>query len=436
MAAELVYSDIKLSIGILVSNRIRTIRNCMESLVPLLRQIPSELIALDTVGEQTDGSVDVVREYTDNVYRYEWCRDFANARNTCLNHAKGEWFLFLDDDEWFDNVEELIAFFDSSERENYNFGMFHVRNYIASGGYNTTLATRLIRRRENTHFVGRIHETFHEVFPGGKQFECFLHHNGYVFKTEEERRIHQERNLSLIKDDLAENGISPKRCAQMVQELLARKETAREGYERCVEFLPKLKEMGVENDSCVQWMLVARVRYFYTTHEYEKLLNEVEQIMAFCPLSKAAELALYGVWVQAAVEAGDIRKLPELAEHYLECFDWLSFHAEQRMAQTQLDFPKYQENDYMAQVVQAGALASNGLRDYEKAFKFWKRFPWRTQEKHGQKYQQALLETLRGMTDKQPLVEYYSCFYKKECFLLEHRNCLPEECRIALQGME
>ena len=53
----------------LVSNHINTIRNCMESIKPLLDAIPSELVVLDTKGEETDGSIDIVREYTDKIYR-------------------------------------------------------------------------------------------------------------------------------------------------------------------------------------------------------------------------------------------------------------------------------------------------------------------------------------------------------------------------------
>ena len=60
-----------LSISILVSNRMDTIRKCMESIKPLLDGFPCELIAIDTVGEKTDGSIDVVREYTDKVYYFE-----------------------------------------------------------------------------------------------------------------------------------------------------------------------------------------------------------------------------------------------------------------------------------------------------------------------------------------------------------------------------
>ena len=61
-----VKSDITLSIGVLVSNNIDTIRGCMESLRPLLKQVNSELIIVDTVGEkQSDGSLAIAKEYAD-----------------------------------------------------------------------------------------------------------------------------------------------------------------------------------------------------------------------------------------------------------------------------------------------------------------------------------------------------------------------------------
>ena len=54
-----------------------------------------------------------VREYTDNIVSFDWCDDFAAARNAGLEHAKGEWFLYLDDDEWFEDVTTIIDFFQS-----------------------------------------------------------------------------------------------------------------------------------------------------------------------------------------------------------------------------------------------------------------------------------------------------------------------------------
>ena len=100
-----------LTISLLVSNRKDTIRKCMESIKPLLEALPSELIAVDT--GCTDGSIEIVKEYADLIVNFPWCHDFAAARNAGLEKAQGEWFLYLDDDEWFEDVTEIIQFFKS-----------------------------------------------------------------------------------------------------------------------------------------------------------------------------------------------------------------------------------------------------------------------------------------------------------------------------------
>ena len=49
--------------------------------------------------------------YADTMTEFVWCSDFAKARNVNLCQAKGEWYLYLDDDEWFGDTDELIDFF-------------------------------------------------------------------------------------------------------------------------------------------------------------------------------------------------------------------------------------------------------------------------------------------------------------------------------------
>lgn len=393
-------SKIILSIGILVSNRIKTIRRCLDSIRPLLSELPAELIVLDTVGEATDGSVAVAKEYTDKVYHYEWCKDFADARNTCLKYAEGEWFLFIDDDEWFDSVEELIKFFKTNNYKNYGFGTFLIRNYNSAGRYITTVATRMINRKADTCFIGKIHETFNEVCPPGKQFENFLHHEGYMFTCDEEKKEHQVRNMEILKQEITDNGISPRICAQIVQELLSRKETAGEGYKKCMEFLPLLKEQGWETDSCTQWMMVASIRYFHMLKDYNNLKLQIKKVKGDYYLTELAELAVYGVTVHAAVEAQDFSALPDLAENYLVQWKWLAEHLEEKQTQSQLDLPKYLEEEYYVQVIQAGAKASNALGLYERAYKFWQNIPWEEEELEKSEYGDAYRETLQALSVK------------------------------------
>ena len=189
---------IQLSISLLVSNTIDTIKKCMDSLVPILNSIPSELIIVDTGG--TDGSIEVARQYTDKIVSFPWCHDFAKARNAGMEQARGEWFMFLDDDEWFEDPTEIIEFFQSGEYKEYNCASYAIRNYRDRSGttWNDTRYTRMVKMEENTKFVSPIHEVIEPTFSPEKIFECYVHHYGYVFDTEEEKRNHAQRNLVLL----------------------------------------------------------------------------------------------------------------------------------------------------------------------------------------------------------------------------------------------
>ena len=108
----------QLTISLLTSNQIHAIRRCLDSLVPILMQIPSELIIVDTSGEESVR--ELVSQYTDHVIPFQWCDDFSKARNVGLREAHGEWFMFIDDDEWLEETGEIIAFFASGEYKGYN----------------------------------------------------------------------------------------------------------------------------------------------------------------------------------------------------------------------------------------------------------------------------------------------------------------------------
>ena len=105
--------NIQLSISLLVSDRMETLGKCLASLKPLLRELDSELIAVFT--GKNEETLNLLRQYTSQVIPFTWCNDFSKARNVGLKEARGEWFMYLDDDEWFDDTAEIIQFFKSGE---------------------------------------------------------------------------------------------------------------------------------------------------------------------------------------------------------------------------------------------------------------------------------------------------------------------------------
>ena len=117
----------KLSIGILISGKEKQAIRCLESLDKLKRAVRCELILLDTGCSPTLRKR--LEEYGDRVESFVWCNDFAKARNELLRYSTGEWFLYLDDDEWFTEVEDLIQFFVTGEEKGYNSATYLVRNF-------------------------------------------------------------------------------------------------------------------------------------------------------------------------------------------------------------------------------------------------------------------------------------------------------------------
>ena len=404
---EYIKSDIKLTIGILVSNRKQHIRNAMEALQPLLKAIPSELIIVDTKGADSDGSIDIVREYTDKIYPFAWCNDFAAARNVCLEHARGEWFLFQDDDEVFDDVSELIEFFQSGEYKHYGSGYYYVRNYFANGSYSMGILGRMVRRTEQTRFVGAVHEHFNIVFEPYKVFSCFVHHYGYAFQNEEEKKKHQERNVTLLKKELARQGMTPRLCAQMVQELFSCKDTRDAGYNFCVQSIKELKRKNLLEDACSQWLLIASVRYFKMQDNYDSVLAQAQILKNQYPLSQMAWLALVGIVIETSAPEGNVRAILEYAPYYVEAWDWLKEHPKEAITQNQLDLADYKDEDYAIQVFQAAATCANAMKQYGEANMYWNHIPWGKEGFDGTPYYAGVQETKEGLNlqNKKELIE-------------------------------
>lgn len=106
-----------LSISLLASNRQDTLRRCIDSLCPMMRELSCELIVVNT---STQPEIEaIIREYTDVVIPFLWYNDFSKARNCGLAEARGEWYLYIDDDEWFEDTKEIVTFFKSGEYRHY-----------------------------------------------------------------------------------------------------------------------------------------------------------------------------------------------------------------------------------------------------------------------------------------------------------------------------
>lgn len=195
---------ILLSISLLCSGRSKTTIKCLESLEAIREKIPCEVIIVDT------GCSQMLRcqlaNYADVITSFTWCNDFAKARNEGLTLARGEWFLYIDDDEWFSNCEEIISFFTSGKYKNYGAATYIQRNYLDMQGtqYTDSWVSRMIKINEDTQFVSRIHEYLSPLKGDSLVLHSVAEHYGYVYETEEALMAHYERNSSLLKQMIKE----------------------------------------------------------------------------------------------------------------------------------------------------------------------------------------------------------------------------------------
>ncbi|MBT6148837.1 MAG: tetratricopeptide repeat protein [Gemmatimonadetes bacterium] len=139
----------RLTLCMIVRNEEARLGACLDSVVGLV----DEIVVVDT--GSTDSTVDVARQYGAVMGAFEWCDDFAAARNESLRLATGDWIMWLDADdvlpaEYHAPIRKLVS--GSQDR-----GYFFV---LDDQGYESVscLQMRLFPNVEGIEFEMPIHE--------------------------------------------------------------------------------------------------------------------------------------------------------------------------------------------------------------------------------------------------------------------------------------
>lgn len=206
-----------LTISILISNHYDNVKRCLDSMQPLLEKIPSELILTDTGVDRELRHL--LESYTDHIIDFVWCQDFSAARNMGLKEAKGQWFLYIDDDEWFEDTTAIVDFLQSREESRYNVACYIQRNYQDFEGTSFTdhIVDRILRIQPQLHFEHRIHEAYTGIeIKEKKQLEVIAHHYGYCYENEEQKMEKHLRNQKLLELECEEHPEDMRMRYQMV----------------------------------------------------------------------------------------------------------------------------------------------------------------------------------------------------------------------------
>lgn len=232
-----------LTIGMIVKNEEEYLENCLASLKPLLKSINSELIIIDT--GSTDLTIDIAKKYTDKIYNYIWCDDFAAARNECLKYAKGQWFMFIDADEVLQDANEIIRFFKSNEYKKYNATTSSINDYsdIKSNKFSSFKTTRLFKITNDTHFEGKIYENIKINMPIKSLSKTKFNHYGYVLSNEKTLFTKLKRNIALLLKELEEKGPN-----EIICNYIGDSYSLSRDYKKAIEFYKQAFELSQTNE--------------------------------------------------------------------------------------------------------------------------------------------------------------------------------------------
>lgn len=363
-----------LSISLLASNRIGSLKRCLDSLKPLLFKIPAELIIVYTgTGERVRK---VAECYTDQIIPFTWCNDFAAARNAGLEQAKGEWFMFIDDDEWFEDTTEICDFFLSGEYKKYAYAYYIVRNYQDWNGvtYIDSMVYRMARRYSGLHFSDAIHEGL--SFPDGreKRFYSYVHHYGYVKERARTEEKKSSRNIPLLLEDIQNRPEYIKSYIQLIQEYctigdwINAEEYCYQARELCREAVNAIFQGRIQ---------VLLIEILYEKEKFKQAKEEAILILETENPCILARLSLYGFLIALFARDKDSKKVLYYGiefENLLLRLDGALGPGEERGHYLDENIIKAPSRLYPGRI--NCVKAALDLEDYEKAEYFLKLLPW------------------------------------------------------------
>lgn len=390
--------QVLLTISILISNRPDTVRKCLDSVKPLMENVSSELILVDTgCGEQVRA---IIEEYTDQIVDFEWCRDFSKARNAGLERARGKWFLFLDDDEWFEDVTEIVEFFQTGEYKDYGIGVYTQRNYLEKNGsvYTDLLVGRMTKLAPDTRFIYRIHECFNKVGGRTKKFNAYVHHYGYVYASQKESRIHSLRNISLLLEEHAQDPGNMKHTLQLAQEYNILDEYSK-SLELSLEAVDLYEKGKINNEYFLSSLFANEIGCYMELYRYEEVIEKGELYLKHPRPDKLVKALIAGNLAVAYMERKDYAKVLEHGKYY-----WKSYQDYLKDEESFMEFVttitnKCFEDYFRSNVLGNGIHAAVMLGEGELAWQWFDSFDWKAPQMFVNE------EMVRAVVGKMPSAE-------------------------------
>ncbi len=185
----------RLSLCMVTKDDEKYLANCFSN----LKGIVDEIIIVD-IGS-SDQTVTIAKQAGADVYQMNWNNNYSEARNICLNRAKGRWCLFLQANETI-STEQLDLISPLLENPNVEGYLLYIdhrsENYCISS---PVQSLRLLRNREEYRFQYRIFERIPD-----EQFSNIKDSGIRVVQQSDSTQLTEKYSLQmLLHEDLKEH---------------------------------------------------------------------------------------------------------------------------------------------------------------------------------------------------------------------------------------
>ena len=196
------------SLCMIVRDAAQNLALCLDS----VKNAVDEIIIVDT--GSCDNTVEIAKKYTDKVYFFKWCDDFAKARNASLRRATKDWVLVLDDDEVLtrDTARKIKKYLakEPKNKNAYTMWIYECRREDAEKeirqkkpykGWDVHQHSRLFRNHRGLKYKNRLHEIITEKNKLIYTSALSLLHYGYYSDPDPDRYA---RNFRIMEQYLRE----------------------------------------------------------------------------------------------------------------------------------------------------------------------------------------------------------------------------------------
>ncbi|MFC5401742.1 glycosyltransferase [Cohnella soli] len=292
-----------ISLAMIVKNEEQYLARCIHSAAAMV----DEIVVVDT--GSTDRTVDIALEYGAKVFHFEWCDDFAAARNYALEMTSGKWILVLDADEYFveANVDALRGFTSTNIQRVGVIDM--VSRFVEDGqifeGRHTV--PRLFPR--GITYVGRIHEQLTPLLPRAATGLKLLH-DGYYMTDK------STRNIPLLLKALEDEPEDAYLNFQLGKQYQGAKQ-----HEQAMQYLESAYGLLEESDPFALETIVELLQAYTKCKRYDRALQlagaevkRLEESPDFC-FATAQFLLDY------AIDSEDYSVIENIENSYLKCLE-------------------------------------------------------------------------------------------------------------------